>query len=33
MTMKERLRIHYEMEEKNRARVKAHIDQQKKKSA
>ena len=30
MTMKERLAIHHQMEEANRARIKAHIERQKK---
>lgn len=30
MTMKERLKIHLEMEKKNRERIRAHIEAQKK---
>jgi len=33
MTMKERLKIHREMERKNRERIREHITAQKKKSA
>jgi hypothetical protein len=33
MTMKERLKIHREMEEKNRQRIREHIERQKKKTA
>ena len=32
MTMKERLQIHREMEEKNRDRIRNHIAQQKKRA-
>ena len=33
MTMKQRLKLHREMEEANRRRVRAYIEAQKKKSA